>query len=151
MATLSLTEFDLHLLAEGKHQRSYEKLGAHLREVDGVRGVQFAVWAPDAQEVSVVGDFNGWRPGVHKLAVHAGAGVWEGFFPGVRQGDLYKYHVVSRYNGYSADKADPYGFAAEIRPNTASKVWDLGGYEWGDAGWLRDRARIQAVDAPASI
>ena len=76
---------------------------------------------------SVVGDFNGWRPGVHNLSVHPGAGVWEGFFPEIRHGDLYKYHVVSRYNGYSADKADPYGFAAEIRPNTASKVWDLGG------------------------
>ncbi|MCL5743692.1 MAG: 1,4-alpha-glucan branching protein GlgB [Acidobacteria bacterium] len=151
MASLSLSDFDLHLLLEGNHHRSYEKLGAHLRDVAGVRGVQFAVWAPNAKEVSVIGDFNGWQPGMSPLSVHPGAGIWEGFFPGIDPGTLYKYHIVSRYSDYCADKADPYGFAAEIRPHTASKVWDLGGYEWGDGAWLEARARNQAIDAPISI
>jgi 1,4-alpha-glucan branching enzyme len=145
-----LSDFDLHLLAEGKHHRSYEKLGAHLREMEGVQGTQFAVWAPNAQEVSVMGDFNGWQPDTHRLSVHPEAGVWEGFLPGLGHGSLYKYHILSRYADYTADKADPYGFAAEIRPNTASKVWDLGGYEWGDAAWLEARGKNQALDAPIS-
>ncbi len=151
MAIMSLSDFDLHLLLEGSHHRSYEKLGAHLREIDGRRGVQFAVWAPNAREVSVIGDFNGWQPGESRLSVHPGAGVWEGFFPEIGPGALYKYHIVSQYNDYSADKADPYGFAAEIRPHTASKVWDLGGYPWGDGGWIESRSRNQALDAPVSI
>jgi 1,4-alpha-glucan branching enzyme len=151
MASFVLSDYDLHLLVEGTHHRSYEKLGAHLREVDGVRGVQFAVWAPNAKEVSVIGDFNGWRPGANPLAVHPDAGIWEGFVPDIQAGALYKYHILSRYNDYTADKADPYGFAAEIRPNTASKVWDLAGYEWGDAAWLEGRGRSQALDAPVSI
>ena len=151
MGGLLLTDFDLHLLAEGNHYRSYEKLGAHLREVDGVRGVQFAVWAPNAIEVSVMGDFNGWHPGANRLSVHPQVGIWEGFVPGIGPGALYKYHIVSRYSEYTADKADPYGFAAEIRPNTASKVWDLGGYDWGDDAWMETRGRKQALDAPISV
>ncbi len=151
MQSSTLSDFDFHLLGEGRHYRSYEKMGAHIREVDGARGVQFAVWAPNAREVSVVGDFNGWRPGVNPLATHSGSGIWEGFIGGIYPGALYKYHVASQFNGYAADKADPYGFAAEIRPNTASKVWDLAGYEWGDAAWLKGRESAQALDAPVSI
>src|SRR5258706_9877128 len=147
----ALTEFDLYLLAEGHHFQSYEKLGAHFREVDGVRGVEFAVWAPSAKEVSVVGDFNQWKPGVNRMTVHPEAGVWECFVPGLSQGALYKYHILSNQNNYQANKADPYGFAAEIRPHTASKVWDLGGYEWHDQDWLEARGRHQALDAPMSI
>jgi len=151
MASLVLSDFDLYLMSEGKHYQSYEKLGAHLREADGVRGVQFAVWAPNARQVSVIGDFNEWQPGANPLTLHQEAGVWEGFFPGIETGALYKYHVVSRYGDYKADKADPYGFAAEIRPHTASKVWDLGGYAWGDGEWLAAREKKQALDAPISI
>jgi 1,4-alpha-glucan branching enzyme len=147
MGSLFLSDFDLHLLAEGKHYKSYEKLGAHVGEAGGVH---FAVWAPNAKEVSVIGDFNGWQPGANRLSVHPGAGVWEGFIAGIQTGALYKYHIISQYNDYSAVKADPYGFAAEIRPNTASKVWELEGYQWGDADWLASRGRNQALDAPIS-
>ncbi len=143
-----LTDFDLYLFAEGKHHRSYEKMGAHVREVDGVKGVQFAVWAPNARQVSVMGDFNGWDPAPHVMEPRA-AGVWERFIPGVGPGALYKYRVKSQYNDYQADKADPYGFAAEIRPNTASKVWELW-HEWQDQEWMETRARRNALDAPIS-
>jgi 1,4-alpha-glucan branching enzyme len=144
-----LTDFDLHLFAEGKHHRTYEKMGAHAREVEGVEGVQFAVWAPNARQVSVMGDFDGWDPAPYPMEQRA-AGVWERFIPGVGPGALYKYRVVSRYNDYQADKADPYGFAAEIRPNTASKVWELW-HEWQDQEWMETRARRHALDAPVSI
>src|SRR5262249_49286959 len=90
-------------------------------EVDGHRGVTFAVWAPNATHVSVIGDFNHWHPGFNPLSPHAQSGVWEGFIPGIGAGALYKYHIVSRFGGYEVDKADPYGFAAEIRPQTASR------------------------------
>ena len=151
MQSSLLSDFDFHLLGEGRHYRSYEKMGAHVREVDGTRGVQFSVWAPNAREVSVVGDFNGWRPGANPLSTRSESGIWEGFIGGIYPGALYKYHVASQFNGYAADKADPYGFAAEIRPNTASKVWDLGGYDWGDAAWLEARERTQALDAPSAV
>jgi 1,4-alpha-glucan branching enzyme len=151
MSTSTLTDFDIHLLTEGKHYRSYEKLGAHLISRDGVEGVQFAVWAPNAERVSVIGDFNRWNPDANPMQVRHGAGVWDAFLPGVRQGAIYKYHVQSRYNGYRADKADPYGFAAEIRPQTASKVWSLSGYEWGDQDWMQSRVNKNAISAPISI
>jgi 1,4-alpha-glucan branching enzyme len=151
MATSSLTDFDIHLWAEGSHFRIYEKLGAHLAERDGTAGVRFAVWAPDAREVSVIGDFNGWRPGSHPLHPVRSTGVWEGFIPGVRVGALYKYSITSRVQNYRVDKADPCGFATEIRPQTASKVWDLSGHAWGDNDWIKRRGRASALDAPLSI
>jgi 1,4-alpha-glucan branching enzyme len=151
MATSSLTDFDIHLWAEGSHFRIYEKLGAHLAERDGTAGVRFAVWAPDAGEVSVIGDFNGWRPGIHPLHPVRSTGVWEGFIPGTRAGALYKYSITSRVNNYRVDKADPCGFATEIRPQTASKVWDLSGHAWGDTEWMKRRGRANALDAPLSI
>jgi 1,4-alpha-glucan branching enzyme len=150
-AEQALTPFDLHLLAEGRHYRSFEKLGAHVAEVDGVRGVRFAVWAPNAERVDVIGDFNGWSDGETQLQVRHEAGVWEVFAPGVPSGARYKYRVWSRWNDYVSDRADPYGFAAEIRPNTASVVTDLRGYGWSDAGWMDARRQRDPVHAPLSI
>ena len=146
-----LTEYDLHLFGEGTHRRIYRKLGAHVREVDGRCGVTFAVWAPNATDVSVVGDFNQWRPGANPLSPHAQSGIWEGFIPAIGAGTLYKYHIVSRLGGYEVDKADPYGFAAEIRPQTASRVWDLDAHEWHDEAWMATRAQRNGVACPMSI
>ena len=151
MSDLVLTDFDLHLLAEGTHYRTYEKLGAHLREVNGVAGVHFAVWAPNATHVSVVGDFNSWSPHAHPLTRRQEAGVWERFIPGVKTGALYKYRVVGPDGRAFGEKADPYGFAAEIRPQTASKVAELDGYEWRDAEWIAARATHDASTHPMSI
>jgi 1,4-alpha-glucan branching enzyme len=151
VATPFVTEFDLHLLAEGSHYRTYEKLGAHLTERDGARGVHFAVWAPNAERVSVIGDFNEWRDDRNPMQYHPEAGIWETFVAGLQEGALYKYHIASRFGGYSADKADPYGFAGEIRPQTASKVAHIEGYGWGDGEWMESRERRHAPDAPMSI
>ncbi|MCZ2150476.1 MAG: 1,4-alpha-glucan branching protein GlgB [Bryobacterales bacterium] len=151
MVTPFVTEFDLHLLAEGNHYRTYEKLGAHLTERDGVRGVHFAVWAPNAEQVSVIGGFNDWRDDRNRMENHPEAGIWETFVAGVEEGALYKYHIVSRLGGYRGDKADPYGFAGEIRPRTASKVARIDGYEWNDAEWMKSREGRHAPDAPVSI
>ena len=146
-----ITDYDLHLLSEGRHYRSYEKLGAHVCEQGGTRGVHFAVTAPNAERVSVMGDFNDWDPDRHPLHPRDNSGIWEGFVAGVRPGHLYKYRIHSRIDGYQVEKADPYGFAAEIRPQTASKVWDLTQYEWGDQGWMATRGRRNAHDAPMSV
>jgi 1,4-alpha-glucan branching enzyme len=151
MTSPFLTDFDLHLLREGTHYRTYLKLGAHLAQCDGVRGTHFAVWAPNARAVSVIGDFNGWRRDANPMTLRPAAGVWECFIPGVTQGGLYKYAITSRYHNYQVDKADPYGFAAEIRPATASKVWDLSGYSWADQEWMSQRARRQSLEAPIAI
>jgi 1,4-alpha-glucan branching enzyme len=151
LSTATLTDFDIHLWNEGSHFRAYEKLGAHPDERGGVPGTRFAVWAPDAGRVSVVGDFNGWQPGANPLHPVGSSGIWEGFVPGVGPGALYKYEITSRHGGYRVDKADPYGFAAETRPLTASKVWDLSGYDWGDADWMASRRHANALSAPISI
>ena len=149
MAT-TLSEFDLYLFAQGTHNRAYDKLGAHLVEQDGHRGVHFAVWAPNARNISVIGDFNGWDPTCHPMR-SSSAGVWDAFIAGVPADTTYKYHIVSNYGGYVVDKADPYGFAAEIRPHTASRVWDLNTYRWNDGLWMRNRVRSNSLDAPISI
>jgi 1,4-alpha-glucan branching enzyme len=112
--------------------------------------VQFAVWAPNAERVSVVGDFNGWNPRANALLYRSG-GVWDGFIADVNPGALYKYHLVSRYGGYTVDKADPYGFAMEIRPQTASRVWDIDSYSWHDATWLANRATLTPQNSPLSV
>ena len=145
-----LSEFDRYLLAEGTFHRAYQKLGAHLAERNGQRGVQFAVWAPNAKSVSVIGDFNNWKMSANPMEPSS-TGVWETFISRISQGDVYKYHVESQYNGYRTDRADPYGFAAEILPNTASRVWDLGSYSWQDAAWMAGRAKNNSLDAPISI
>lgn len=151
VSTAELTDFDVHLWSEGSHYRAYEKLGAHITERDGVKGTQFAVWAPNARWVSVVGDFNGWEPGKHPLHPVGSSGIWEGFVPGVGVGTLYKFAIFSRYHNYWVEKSDPYAFATELRPRTASKVWDLSGYEWGDQEWMSRRHTAHTLDAPISI
>jgi 1,4-alpha-glucan branching enzyme len=144
-----LTPFDLHLFNEGKHARLYEKFGSHVVEQDGRRGTYFAVWAPNAERISVVGDFNGWNPDSHPMNPRESSGVWEAFLPDLGHGAVYKYHIRSRYHMYTVDKTDPYGYFNEIPPRTASIVWDLG-YEWGDAEWMRKRHAKNKFDAPIS-
>ncbi|HSB15794.1 MAG TPA: 1,4-alpha-glucan branching protein GlgB [Bryobacteraceae bacterium] len=148
MSSTFLTDFDLHLLAEGTHYRSYSKLGAQLWRHEERDGAHFAVWAPNAESVSVIGNFNGWDPDANPMRFRPDAGLWECFVPGIGHGALYKYHVASKYNGYRTERADPYGFAAEMRPQTASKVWDLSGYQWGDGEWMRGRAQRNSSSAP---
>ncbi|HEX4216633.1 MAG TPA: 1,4-alpha-glucan branching protein GlgB [Candidatus Dormibacteraeota bacterium] len=141
-----LSEDDLYLFNQGNHFRLYDKLGAH----PGERGTQFAVWAPNAESVSLVGEHNGWRPGADALQERGSSGIWEGFVPGLGQGAAYKYHIRSRTDGYEVDKSDPFAFTAEIAPRTASRVWDLG-YEWHDEEWMRSRVRHNGPKAPWSI
>jgi len=145
-----LTDYDLHLLGEGTHWKSYERLGAHPRTAGGVKGVNFAVWAPNAESVAIVGDFNHWSGRRHMMRKHIPSGVWELFIPGVGVGALYKYAVKLR-GGHVLEKCDPYGFAAEIPPKTANIVTDLGNYQWNDAEWIARRPEHNALDAPLSI
>ena len=144
-----LTGYDRHLLGEGNHWRSYERLGAHLRTVDGIQGVNFAVWAPNADSVSVVGDFNHWDGRRCQMRKHHDVGVWELFVPGLTAGALYKYRV--RRGDEVFEKCDPYGFAAEVPPRTASKVANLDNYRWNDGVWMNSREGIQALDQPMSV
>ena len=144
-----LTDYDLHLLGEGRHWKSYEKLGAQLHVVDGVAGVNFAVWAPNAEALSVVGDFNGWDGRHHAMQRRVPSGIWELFVPGIGAGTLYKYRVHA--DGSFSDRADPYGFGAEVPPRTASKVIDLTSHSWRDQAWLEQRADRNSFSAPLSI
>ncbi|NBX29221.1 1,4-alpha-glucan branching protein GlgB [bacterium] len=144
-----LSDFDLHLLGEGRHWKSYEKLGGQLETIDGVAGVTFAVWAPNADLVSVVGDFNGWDGAGHRMHKRIPSGIWELFVPGLGPGTLYKFRVHA--GGTHADRTDPYGFAAEVPPRTASIVTDLMAYQWQDGDWMADRATRNALAAPISI
>jgi len=143
-----LTPFDLHLFNEGTHSHLYEKLGAHISK--DPEGTSFAVWAPNADWVSVIGDFNGWNRDANKLVPREQSGIWEGFIPGVGHGALYKYHVHSRVTRSGADKADPFAVFAEQPPRQASVVWDLS-YGWGDAEWLSTRQRANGRQAPWSV
>ena len=144
-----LSDFDLHLLGEGRHWKSYEKLGGQLETIDGVAGVTFAVWAPNADLVSVVGDFNGWDGAGHRMHKRIPSGIWELFVPGLGPGTLYKFRVHA--DGTHTDRTDPYGFAAEVPPRTASIVADLTAYRWQDGDWMADRASRNALAAPISI
>jgi 1,4-alpha-glucan branching enzyme len=144
-----LTDFDLHLLGEGRHWKSYEKLGAQLETIDGVAGVTFAVWAPNAELVSLVGDFNGWNGDGHRMHKRIPSGIWELFVPGLGPGTLYKFRIHAL--GSHTDRTDPYGFAAEVPPRTASMVADLGSYHWQDGDWMAGRAARNALSAPISI
>jgi 1,4-alpha-glucan branching enzyme len=145
-----LTEQDLYLFNEGSHYRLYEKLGAHLVTLGGVAGTFFAVWAPGADYVAVIGDFNGWDKGANPLWARAQSGIWERFVPGVGHGTAYKYHVASRYQGYRADKIDPFAFFHEVPPRTASIIWGLE-YVWGDGEWMAGRRARNALTAPLAI
>ncbi len=146
------SDFDLYLFGQGKHYNIYEKMGAHLREVDGTAGVNFAVWAPNALAVSVVGDFNGWdRNASPMYRRHDDLGVWECFVPGMREGALYKYAIYSRFHSYTVEKSDPYGFAFELRPLTASVVADISRHHWEDGEWMEQREKHQRLDSPLSF
>lgn len=142
-----LTDFDLYLFGEGKHHRIYDKLGAHRVEADGVRGVSFAVWAPNAQAVSVTGDFNEWQPGIHQLQRN-GVGIWEGFIPGLDYGEKYKFAIHTPHQ--TLFKTDPFGYQQELRPATASIVTDLT-YTWQDQAWLEHRQQTHWSGQPISI
>jgi len=147
-----LTEHDIYHFREGTFFRAYEKLGAHpATPGDPTRGTRFAVWAPNASAVSVIGDFNHWQRGRDRLAARSdSSGIWEGEVAGVGPGALYKYHVVSRHGGYAVDKSDPYAFRAELPPRTASVVWELA-YQWQDGAWMERRAGVNALGSPWSI
>jgi len=145
-----LTDHDIYLFRQGTHYRLFEKLGAHPRVHRDVDGTHFAVWAPNASAVSVVGDFNGWRSDAHPLAARLdGSGIWEGFIPGVGAGTLYKYHIRSHLHGYRVDKADPFAFRSENPPRSASVVTDLA-YRWSDANWMQQRHVTNSLNQPMS-
>jgi 1,4-alpha-glucan branching enzyme len=144
-----LSDFDRYLMGEGSHERTYEKMGAHLVEIEGQKGVHFAVWAPNARQVYVMGEFNLWRDESHPLN-SSDSGIWTLFVPDLAEYTVYKYRIVAQ-SGESFDKADPYGFAMEQRPRTASVVVDLDRYQWGDGDWVSRRAEQQALDRPMSI
>jgi len=147
-----LTSYDIYLFKEGKHQQLYDKLGSHPTSVDGREGTHFAVWAPNAKHVAVIGDFNQWRFGSHPLRLRGdGSGIWEGFIPEVSRGTLYKYHIESRsHRGRSMDKGDPFALYWELPPRTASIVWDLRP-SWDDEEWMRTRSGKNSLDSPWSI
>ncbi|MCB0484618.1 MAG: 1,4-alpha-glucan branching protein GlgB [Flavobacteriaceae bacterium] len=145
------TDFDINLFKAGKHFRLYQKFGSHILEVNGIKGTYFAVWAPSAKAVSVVGDFNYWIEGEHPLFVRWDhSGIWEGFIPNVGKGNLYKYKIESHNNGIKTEKADPYARRCEHPPKTASVIWE-DNYNWRDAKWMKERKKKNALDAPFSV
>jgi 1,4-alpha-glucan branching enzyme len=144
-----LSDFDLHLLNEGRHYRMYNRLGAQLRTHEGVDGVNFAVWAPNATSISIVGDFNNWDGRRHPMRKHIPSGFWELFIPGLGEGTLYKYQL--RHHDWVCEKSDPMGFAAECPPRTASKVVDLSRYRWHDGEWLARRRETHWLEQPLSF
>ncbi|MFK8060312.1 MAG: 1,4-alpha-glucan branching protein GlgB [Polaribacter sp.] len=145
------TEFDINLFQAGKHYRLYEKFGSHIITVDGKKGTYFAVWAPSAKSVSVIGDFNFWLEGEHHLNVRwDGSGIWEGFIPGVEKGATYKYKIRSSNSNITTEKADPFARRCEHPPKTASQVWE-DDYKWKDKKWMKNRKKNNALDAPYSV
>ncbi len=146
----TLTDFDTYLFNVGDHHRIYEKLGAHYAEINGISGIQFAVWAPAARSVSVVGSFNNWDARFHAMRTLGSSGIWEIFVPGLSEGELYKFHI-NTHHGIALDKTDPYGFEMELRPQTASKVNLLGGFDWSDDAWMKQRARGDQYKSPMSV
>ena len=145
-----LTKDDLYLFNEGTHYCLYEKMGAHLTTKGKQTGTYFSVWAPDAEQVSVIGAFNGWNRNTHKLLPKGQSGIWEGFIAGVEKGTLYKFFIRSRYNDYAVEKGDPFATFSEIAPKSASIVWNLD-YEWSDQQWMTDRHGYNSQGAPISI
>lgn len=145
-----ITEFDLHLFHEGTHYEIFNKLGAHPMTVDGIRGVYFAVWAPNAKSVSVIGSFNNWDGGKHPMNRVSGSGIWELFIAGINPGEMYKYEIRTQSDQY-LKKADPLAFYSELRPGTASIVYDLDKYTWRDKTWIEKRDSQAPLDKPISI
>jgi 1,4-alpha-glucan branching enzyme len=146
-----LTEFDLYLMGEGRHYDAYEKLGAHIRTIDGVTGVNFAVWAPGAKRVSVVGDFNRWDGRVDAMRYRGSSGIWELFVPELSEGSIYKYEILAQNGNLLPLKADPYGFQAEVRPHTGSVVARLDKHPWNDGEWMQRRAQHNWLDSPITV
>ena len=145
-----LSDVDIYLFNEGNHNKLYDKLGAHPLKANGKAGTYFAVWAPNARDVYVMGDFNGWDRTSHRLQPRGKSGIWEGFIRDIGAGSIYKYYVVSRHHGYTAEKADPFAFFSETPPKTASIVRDLD-YTWGDQIWMKERRERNKLDVPISI
>ncbi|MFM7149561.1 MAG: alpha-amylase family glycosyl hydrolase, partial [Gemmataceae bacterium] len=145
-----ISDQDLYLFNEGSHFRLYEKLGAHPGKQGGVHGCFFAVWAPSAATVSVMGDFNGWDKKTHPLKPRGSSGIWEGFLPGVGKGAHYKFFIASQLHDYSAEKTDPFGFFQEVAPKTASIVWDHD-FDWNDGDWMTRRKNNNSLSSPISI
>jgi 1,4-alpha-glucan branching enzyme len=146
-----LTEFDLYLMGEGRHYDTYEKLGAHIKTVEGVSGVQFAVWAPSARRVSVVGDFNRWDGRVHPMRARGSSGIWELFIPDVGEHTVYKFEIVGPQGDVLPLKADPYAFSAELRPNTGSVVANLDKHQWQDGDWMTQRSQRNWLEQPITV
>ena len=144
-----VTDFDRHLIAQGTHERSYEKMGSHFVTVDGKKGVHFAVWAPNARQISLIGDFNGWNGASHPMDP-SDSGIWTIFMPDLPEHSIYKYRITT-HDESSFDKVDPYGFAMEERPRTGTVVVDLDRYQWNDTDWIGRRAETQSLDRPISI
>ncbi|HSM99218.1 MAG TPA: 1,4-alpha-glucan branching enzyme, partial [Gallionella sp.] len=147
----TISEHDLYLFSEGRLQQPYRTLGASLMMHDGVQGTRFAVWAPNAARVSVVGGFNRWDGRVHPMRAHGSSGVWELFIPGVGEGELYKFEILNRHSGAVITKTDPYGFAFEKRPGTATRVCASGGYQWSDQEWMEQRGKTNWLHAPMNV
>ena len=146
-----LSEFDLYLMGEGRHYDTYNKLGAHIHTLEGVRGVNFAVWAPSARRVSVVGDFNHWDGRVNPMRARGSSGVWELFVPELDEGAVYKYEIIGPNGNMLPLKADPYAFRGEVRPSTGSVVANLDSYKWDDSTWISQRAQTNWFEKPVSI
>ncbi len=146
-----LTEFDLYLMGEGRHYDTYEKLGAHVKTLEGVTGVHFALWAPNARRVSVVGDFNGWDGRVSPMRSRGNSGIWELFIPEFGEDVIYKYEIVGPQNNVLPLKADPYGFRSELRPNTGSVVARVDKHSWSDADWMQRRSQKNWLEQPISV
>ncbi len=145
-----ISDYDVHLFAEGNHYKIYEKMGAHPLEMNGKKGVHFAVWAPSAEAISVIGDFNNWNGEANPMKPIAGSGIWATFVPGINAGATYKFFVKGAA-GYRAEKSDPFGFASEERPKTASVVWEMDKYKWNDKKWMETRAGKNSLESPISI
>ncbi|MBI4686477.1 MAG: 1,4-alpha-glucan branching protein GlgB [Nitrospirae bacterium] len=145
------TDLDIYLIGEGNHHKIYEKLGAHLTDFDGIKGVNFAVWAPNAQAVSVIGNFNHWNKKSHPMHQRGSSGIWELFIPGITEEEVYKYYVKSKVRDYKEEKADPFGFYFEVRPKSASIVYDINKFKWSDDEWMSIRTQKNYLESPMSI
>src|SRR4030043_414729 len=146
-----LSAFDIYLIGEGRHYKNYEKLGAHIMTINGIEGVHFAVWAPNAKRVSVIGDFNNWDGRRHQMRVLGLSGIWEIFIPGLKEGEIYKFEIKSRSKKYIAPKADPIAFYFEVRPKSASIVYNINRYKWNDRRWIESRSKKNWHESPVSI
>jgi 1,4-alpha-glucan branching enzyme len=145
------TSDDAHLFKHGNHFRLYEKMGSKLFVKDGIEGVYFCIWAPNAGSVSVIGEFNSWNSTCHQLFSRGdSSGIWEGFIAGLKQGDVYKYFINSSFGDFTQKKADPFAFYAEVPDKTSSRIWDLS-YDWKDKLWMNSRKAKSALNAPVSI